>query len=119
MRSMTVSSRSNVGDRKAYRAGDQRNYKDSEVPTRPDYEQGQENSHQPNDSKDERTIANRLANEERKSDRDEARSEEAKAAQRDPTLPAKLHGNEPSRGAKMDAEIQADEEATLKKKGKA
>ncbi|RYP11304.1 hypothetical protein DL764_000122 [Monosporascus ibericus] len=103
-----MSSKSNIGNRKAYEAGDQRNYKDSEVPTRPDYEQ-----------EDERTIANRLANEERKSDRDEPQSEEAKAAQRDPTLPAKLHGNEPSRGAKMDAEIQADEEATLKKKGRA
>lgn len=79
-------SQSNVGDRKVYEAGDQRNYKDSEIPGRPDYEQGKENSHLPNDSstfseffcvfilgtiqsnlylaEDERSIANRLANEE-------------------------------------------------------
>ena len=30
---------------------------------------------------------------------------------------AKNHGNEPSKGAKIDAEIQAEEEETLKKKG--
>lgn len=30
---------------------------------------------------------------------------------------AKNHGNEPSKGAKIDAEIQKEEEETLKKKG--
>ena len=30
---------------------------------------------------------------------------------------AKNHGNEPSKGAKIDAEIQAEEEEILKKKG--
>jgi len=29
---------------------------------------------------------------------------------------AKIHGNKPSRGAEIDAELQADDEATLKKK---
>lgn len=32
-------------------------------------------------------------------------------------LQAKNHGNEPSKGAKIDAEIQAEEEEILKKKG--
>jgi hypothetical protein len=32
---------------------------------------------------------------------------------------AKMHGNEPSKGAKIDAELQAEEEELLKKKGKA
>ena len=45
-----MSGQSNVGERRIYEAGDQRNYKDSEEPTRPDYEQGKENSHLPNDS---------------------------------------------------------------------
>lgn len=27
-----------------------------------------------------------------------------------------MHGNEPSRGAKIDAELQAEDEATLRKK---
>lgn len=29
---------------------------------------------------------------------------------------AKMHGNEPSRGAKIDAELQAEDEAALRKK---
>ena len=38
---------------------------------------------------------------------------------KDPTLPAKMHGNEPSRGAKIDAQIQAEEGEELRRKGKA
>lgn len=30
-----------------------------------------------------------------------------------------MHGNEPSRGAKIDAELQAEEEELLRRKGKA
>jgi hypothetical protein len=30
-----------------------------------------------------------------------------------------MHGNEPSKGAKIDAEIEEEEKETLKKKGKA
>lgn len=30
-----------------------------------------------------------------------------------------MHGNEPSKGAKVDAQLQAEEEEILKKKGKA
>lgn len=32
---------------------------------------------------------------------------------------AKLHGNEPSKGAKIDAQIQKEEEEELSRKGKA
>ena len=49
----------------------------------------------------------------------EDESEETKALKKDPTLPAKMHGNEPSRGAKIDAELQAEEEEELRRKGKA
>ena len=35
-----------------------------------------------------------------------------------PLKPAMDHGNEPSRGAKVDAEIQQDEEEYLRQKGK-
>lgn len=34
----------------------------------------------------------------------------------DPTYRATMHGNEPSRGAKVDAEIQREEEELLRKK---
>ncbi|RMZ80328.1 hypothetical protein DV738_g2762, partial [Chaetothyriales sp. CBS 135597] len=64
---------------------------------------------------DQRSLANRLAaassqNDDNSSGKDLSR--EDKAAQEDATLPAKLHGNEPSRGAKIDKEI-ADEEAEI------
>ncbi|KAI1760565.1 hypothetical protein GGR53DRAFT_470176 [Hypoxylon sp. FL1150] len=113
-----MSGHSNVGQSSVYEAGDQRNVKNSEVPGRPRYEEGVEHSHLPNDSKDERSIANRLANEERKLKRNEEDDPETKASKQDPTLPAKLHGNEPSKGAKIDADIQAEEEEYLKQKGK-
>lgn len=37
----------------------------------------------------------------------------------DPLGPATFHGNEPSKGAKIDAEIMAEEREELKRKGKA
>lgn len=37
----------------------------------------------------------------------------------DPLGPATFHGNEPSRGAKIDAEIMAEEREELKRKGRA
>ncbi|KAH9889198.1 hypothetical protein F4778DRAFT_785751 [Xylariomycetidae sp. FL2044] len=113
-----MSGNSQVGTSGVYEDGDQKNYKNSEIQGRPDYEQGKEHSHKPNDSKDERSIANRLANEERKLNRDEPNDPETKASKQDPTLPAKLHGNEPSKGAKVDADLKAEEEEYLKKKGK-
>ncbi len=79
-----MSGYSKVGTSGVYEAGDQRNYKASEAPRPTRYEEGVENSHLPNDSsmfylhrinhivwpvltritEDERSIANRLANEE-------------------------------------------------------
>ncbi|KAG6036023.1 hypothetical protein E4U41_005840 [Claviceps citrina] len=81
------------------------------------YEQGKPGSHQLNDPKDERSISNRLAAEERQEDPQD--DPEVAALKKDPTLPAKMHGNEPSRGAKIDAQIAAEEEEELKRKGKA
>jgi hypothetical protein len=71
---------------------------------------------------------------------EDEKDNEAKLNEKDPTAPvrssvifvsyhpatltwgsskAKSHGNAPSKGAKIDAELQAEEEAELKKKGKA
>jgi hypothetical protein len=44
---------------------------------------------------------------------------EQAAAKRDPTAPAIMHGNKPSRGAVIDAELKAEDEAILQKKGDA
>jgi len=70
-------------------------------------------------TEDSKTNANRLAAASQehstnvKPDKDI--SDEAAASQVDPTAPARMHGNKPSRGAEIDAEIQAEEEATLRK----
>lgn len=65
-------------------------------------------------TEDERSIANRLAAAKPQNDGESGKdlSAEDKAAQIDPTAPAKMHGNEPSKGAKIDKQI-ADEEAEL------
>ncbi|KAL8833173.1 MAG: hypothetical protein Q9170_004430 [Blastenia crenularia] len=115
-----MSGTSSVGGRGVYEAGDQRNVKDSEINEAKQadrYHEGQPNSHLANDSKDERSIANKLAREEKREKESEQVSQEARDSQIDPTLPAKKHGNEPSKGAKIDAEIQQEEEEMLKKKG--
>ncbi|KAI9803338.1 MAG: hypothetical protein M1833_000855 [Piccolia ochrophora] len=114
-----MSGTSSVGTSSVYEAGDQRNSKDSEIKDKERYKEGQPNSHKANDSKDERSIANKLAREEKRQNEPEPQSFENQQSKKDPTLPARSHGNEPSKGAKIDAEIQAEEEAELKKKGKA
>lgn len=112
-------STSNVGNAQIYEAGDQRIPPDSEKAENQaqPYEEGKKNSHKDNDSKDERSIANRLAAAGDQNDSSSGKGDaESRAAQQDATLPAKMHGNEPSKGAKIDAEIQAEEEAMLAKK---
>ncbi|GAA6058993.1 hypothetical protein JCM10212_001703 [Sporobolomyces blumeae] len=82
----------------------------------PRYEEGKENSHQALDSTDERSIANKLAA------ASKAEKEEKKAEQEDdsrPTDAARAHGNEPSRGAKIDEQLEREEQAELERKGKA
>ncbi|KAH8169900.1 hypothetical protein LIA77_10444 [Sarocladium implicatum] len=114
-----MSGTSSVGQASVYEAGDQRNYKNSELDNKDHYHEGKENSHKSLDSKDERSIANKLAAEEKYKEEGSDISKEAQLAQQDPTAPAKMHGNEPSKGAKIDAELQAEEEEELKRKGKA
>lgn len=69
-------------------------------------------------TEDERSIANRLDAAESQNEPGESgkATAEDKLAQEDPTALARLHGNEPSKGAKIDAEILAEEEAELAKK---
>ncbi|KKP05913.1 hypothetical protein THAR02_01952 [Trichoderma harzianum] len=112
-----MSGYSKVGTSGVYEAGDQRNVARSEMPQPEKYNEGQHASHIGLDSKDQRSIKNRLAAEER---REEAGDDlETSLSKKDPTLPAKMHGNEPSKGAKVDAELAADEEEYLRRKGKA
>jgi len=112
-----MSGQSNVGNSGVYEAGDQRNYKDSEINNAERFKEGKPNSHLANDSKDERTIANKLAREEMREHEPEEKSLQTQQIEQDATLPARSHGNEPSKGAKIDQELREEEEATLKKKG--
>ncbi|RSL73221.1 hypothetical protein CEP54_000543 [Fusarium duplospermum] len=114
-----MSGQSNVGNRGVYEAGDQRNAPESERDTHERFNEGVENSHLSLDSKDERSIANRLAAEEQQKREEPNDDIETQRLKKDPTLPARAHGNEPSRGAKIDAQLQAEEEEELKRKGKA
>ncbi|EED13110.1 conserved hypothetical protein [Talaromyces stipitatus ATCC 10500] len=108
---------SNVGSRQIYEAGDQRNPSQSEIRERERYKEGQSGSHLANDSKDERSIANRLGREEQRSRKDERPYDpEAELSKKDPTAPATLHGNNPSKGAQIDAELKADDEQRLREK---
>ncbi|EFQ29597.1 hypothetical protein CGRA01v4_14876 [Colletotrichum graminicola] len=112
-----MSGQSSVGTSGVYEAGDQRNVKNSEKDTGDRFHEGKEHSHLANDSKDERTIANRLAAEEKKHREGEEEDDaETRMSKKDSTLPAKMHGNEPSKGAKIDQELQEEDELRLKQK---
>ncbi|KDQ31505.1 hypothetical protein PLEOSDRAFT_24760 [Pleurotus ostreatus PC15] len=109
---------SKVGNSQVYNDGDQRyshrrTQKEEEAPR---YEAGKPNAHNDLDPKDNRTLSNRQASAEKN-----ARVEETNPNPReieDPLKPARSHGNEPSRGAKIDAQIQQEEEEELSRKGK-
>ncbi|PKY03510.1 hypothetical protein P168DRAFT_290674 [Aspergillus campestris IBT 28561] len=113
---------SNVGAGNLYVAGDQRNISRAEAQQQHEpYKEGVPHSHKNLDSKDGRSIANRLNAQERKDDPSHHHNREydpeAELSKQDPTKPAVLHGHEPSKGAKIDKEIQQEEQEILKKKG--
>ncbi|KAK5130648.1 hypothetical protein LTR08_001858 [Meristemomyces frigidus] len=115
-----MSGTSNVGGAGVYEAGDQRTYKDSEIAEEKKenrFHEGKEHSHKANDSKDERSIANKLERESKRESEADKQSLETEQLKKDPTLPARFHGNEPSKGAKVDKELEDEEAEILKKKG--
>jgi len=65
---------------------------------------------------DQRSIANRLACEEKRRKKPEEQNLDKHRADQDATLPAKAHGNKPSRGAEVDQELREEEEQILRKK---
>ncbi|KAJ5121436.1 uncharacterized protein N7515_009397 [Penicillium bovifimosum] len=116
-----MSGNSSVGTRSLYEAGDQRNVPVSDLEERARYAEGMPHSHKNLDSKDGRSIANKLASQEKKSDpshhHNNESNPEAELSKQDPTKPARVHGNTPSRGAQVDAELQAEDEQRLREKG--
>ncbi|KAJ5246616.1 hypothetical protein N7468_001599 [Penicillium chermesinum] len=118
---MSSAGQSSVGAPQFYEAGDQRNEPMSVLNERERYKEGTTHSHQNLDSKDQRSIANKLASQERKPESDHHHNgvynPEAELSKQDATKPAKLHGNQPSKGAQIDAELQAEDEQRLREKG--
>ncbi|KAE8133439.1 hypothetical protein BDV38DRAFT_286770 [Aspergillus pseudotamarii] len=112
---------SSVGNRSLYEAGDQRNQPQSILNEQDRYNEGQKHSHKNLDSKDNRSIANKLAAREQQPDPSHHHNDdidpEAEISKKDSTKPAKLHGNEPSKGAKIDQELQEEDEQRLREKG--
>ncbi|KAI9828069.1 MAG: hypothetical protein M1832_003596 [Thelocarpon impressellum] len=105
-----MSWKSEVGNSAVYQAEEQREKEHHAG----EHHKG-ERYHEGNKNKDQRSLANKLDDEERR-DHDHKKDPQTEALKHDPTLAAKLHGNKPSRGAVIDAEIQAEEEAELEKK---
>ncbi|THH33501.1 hypothetical protein EUX98_g627 [Antrodiella citrinella] len=106
---------SNTGNAQTYEAKDQRTSKRDQNNDTQRFEEGNAHSHSDLDSKDQRSLANRLASAFKNDDDDD---DDDRATITDPLAPARSHGNEPSRGAKIDAQIQAEEEEELRNKGK-
>ncbi|KAF8167265.1 hypothetical protein B0H34DRAFT_681188 [Crassisporium funariophilum] len=108
---------SNVGNSQIHEANEQRPQKvtgpqQGSVNAPPRFEAAGK-AHIDTDSKDERSIANRLS----AAEKHEAEADSSRTTITDPLKPARDHGNEPSRGAKIDAQIQEEEQELLKKKG--
>ncbi|KAI0094973.1 hypothetical protein BDY19DRAFT_880437, partial [Irpex rosettiformis] len=81
------------------------------------YEAGHANAHDIHDPKDSRSLFGR-ANVEHKLQAGE-KQRDKEWSHRDPTAPARDHGNRPSRGAEIDSKLQQDDELRLKEKGQA
>lgn len=79
-----------------------------------EYETGQVNSHSTLDSNDQRSLNEKLK---AASHLEKEEHKKEKEAGPPPTAPAVFHGNEPSRGAKVDENLGKEDEAVLKKKG--
>ncbi|KAI0756219.1 hypothetical protein C8Q80DRAFT_1091674 [Daedaleopsis nitida] len=110
---------SNVGNSQIYEDGDQRlSAADQKAETqrqKAELSEGQQNAHDIHDPKDNRNLHVR-AQQEAVQERQEERADRAKTVT-NPLEPAQRHGNKPSRGAEIDAELQREDEDALAKKG--
>ncbi|KAK1758932.1 hypothetical protein QBC47DRAFT_436286 [Echria macrotheca] len=64
-----------------------------------------------------RDVSSRMCHREEETDVvPQAQKGQAEAIKKDPTLAATFHGNQPHPGARIDKELQEEDEATVKKK---
>lgn len=106
---------SKVGNPQVYEDGDQRNSPPIDHNPPKKINEAWERAHFDIEDMDERSIGSTLetAWKQRPYDESKIRSLDPKV---DPLGPATVHGNKPSRGAIIDAELKAEDEEILRKK---
>ena len=67
--------------------------------------------------RDSRSLGNRAAAEKVMESKEQQKSAREQLYERDPTAVARDHGNKPSRGAEVDAELKRDDELRMQEKG--
>jgi hypothetical protein len=103
-----MSGNSNVGNRGLYESGVQRNTPQSEI------REAQRNRDHPPAS-NRRGSAH--AKEQHNARSPPSSPTEEELQKMDPLKPAQMHGNKPSRGAQVDAELKREDEERLRQKG--
>jgi hypothetical protein len=83
------------------------------------FEHAPEHAHDRLDAKDGRSIANTIADTERVEKKEKQWEKLQSDMARDPLAPATAHGTEPSKGARQDKDLIADDEKELKNKEQA
>ncbi|KAL2150596.1 hypothetical protein VTH82DRAFT_7159 [Thermothelomyces myriococcoides] len=106
---MSSASQSNVGFRSLYESGDQRTHGKDEAS---EYRKKTGENVEGFMPKSQASELNRLHAE-------DIQRQQAENMKKDPTLAAKMHNNEPSKGAMIDKELQEEDEAALRKKNDA
>ncbi|KFX85848.1 hypothetical protein O988_09869 [Pseudogymnoascus sp. VKM F-3808] len=105
---------SQVGNSSVYEASDQRGEPTESEQNRRDINEMQETG---NTSKKAAENLPKTPKQRRDSSHERAEEKNTELLKKDPTLPAKMHNNEPSRGAEIDKELQQEDEEELRKKG--
>ncbi|KAH9987835.1 hypothetical protein F4779DRAFT_284432 [Xylariaceae sp. FL0662B] len=96
----------NHGLRNLYEDGDQRNFQGSSIETEQRHHIKKAEGYMP---KDRNKAMNKMLDE-------DIRDRINERYKTDPTYAATMHGNKPSKGAKVDAELRQEEEEMLKRK---
>ncbi|KAJ9133501.1 hypothetical protein NKR19_g9023 [Coniochaeta hoffmannii] len=103
-------------DRRVYEAGDQRTVSNKELDEMNRTHGGNIAEAQTRPSDRQTKLANKIIEQDRV---ESGKFTQKSISQEDPTAPAIMHGNEPSRGAKIDKELQEEDQAILARKGDA
>ncbi|KFY83707.1 hypothetical protein V500_09975 [Pseudogymnoascus sp. VKM F-4518 (FW-2643)] len=104
---------SHVGNPSVYEAGDQRGARTESEQLHHDIEVMRDTGHT---SKMAAEHEHKTPRQRRSFPHKREEEKETEMLKQDPTLPAQMHSNEPSRGAKIDKELMEDDEEELRRK---